>query len=100
MNAKKKIRSILKAIYSDVTKVGSYGGVIPLLREAKQIDKHITKSDVENFLSSEDAYTLHKPARLHYQREKTFVADIGIQYQLDLIEMQKYSSKTKDTTMF
>ena len=49
-------RSKLQQIYYDPKRVGSYGGVAAL------------RKNVEQWLSEQDAYTLHKPVRRHFKR--------------------------------
>ena len=45
-------------------------------------------TDVKDFLSEQDAYTLHKPARLHFKRNRVFVTKPLNQFQADLCDMQ------------
>ena len=47
-------RSKLQQIYYDPKRVGSYGGVAALR-------KVVSEKNVEQWLSEQDAYTLHKP---------------------------------------
>jgi hypothetical protein len=69
--------------YYEPSQAGSYGGVRPLSRYSSSSIKP-TKS----WLSSQDAYTLHKPARKIFPRRKTFAKGIGDLYQADLVDMQ------------
>ena len=50
------------AHYYDPKRVGSYGGVAALQRVVP------AERDVERWLSTQDAYTLHKPVRRHFKR--------------------------------
>ena len=54
-------RSKLQQIYYDPKRVGSYGGVAALR-------KVVPKKNVEQWLSEQDAYTLHKPVRSRFKR--------------------------------
>jgi len=79
----------LKRIYHDPADPGSLGGVDRLLRRAKDLKIPGANRDaVEKYLKSEQAYTLHKHARRHYQRNKIYVAGIDAQWQADLADMQ------------
>ena len=44
--------------------------------------------DKQKYLQSEQAYTLHKPARRRFTRNHTYVAGIDAQWQADLADMQ------------
>ena len=54
-------RSKLQQTYYDPKRVGSYGGVAALR-------KVVPEKNVEQWLSEQDAYTLHKPVRRHFKR--------------------------------
>jgi hypothetical protein len=78
----------LKALYYSAESTGSYGGVERLLRAA--VEAHvpdITRDAVRDFLSRQRAYTLHKPARRHFIRNRTYVGKIDKQWQADLADM-------------
>lgn len=60
---KKAVHSLLEQIYYDPGHPGSYGGVHKLWREAKKNEPKLKKDDVEEWLASQDTYTLHKPVR-------------------------------------
>ena len=78
----------LKALYYSVDNTGSFGGVERLYRSA--VESHvpnITRDAVRDFLSRQRAYTLHKPARRHFTRNRTYVGKIDKQWQADLADM-------------
>ena len=54
-------RSKLHRHYYDPKRVGSYGGVAALQRVVP------AERNVERWLSTQDAYTLHKPERRHFK---------------------------------
>ena len=47
---------------------------------------------METWLADQDAYALHKTARVHFKRNKVIVGDIDDQWQADLVDMQQYSN--------
>ncbi|GFW04784.1 chromo domain-containing protein [Trichonephila clavipes] len=49
----------------------------------------------EHWLSQKDAYTLHKPVRHKFQRNRVFVSDIDRQFQADLVDMQSLAEFNK-----
>ena len=67
-------------IYQDPKDPGSLGGVERLLRRAKQLHvSSVTRKTVQEFLRSEQAYTLHKPARRRFTMNHIYVAGIDAQ---------------------
>ena len=71
---------VLSRIYLDPKDPGSLGGVEQLLIRAKQLNfSGVTRKTVKEYLRSEQAYTLHKPARRQFTRNHTYVADIDAQ---------------------
>ena len=80
---------VLSRIYHDPKDPGSIGGVDRLLRRARQLHAPgTTRTKVEKHLKSEQAYTLHKPARRRFTRNHTYVAGMDVQWQADLADMQ------------
>ena len=79
----------LSKIYHDPKDSGSLGGVDRLLQRARQLHvPGVTRKMVQEYLKSEQAYTLHKPARRRFTRNHTYVAEIDAQWQADLADMQ------------
>jgi len=71
--------------YYDVRTPGSFGGVNALYRTMK--NKGIKRKDVAEWLSTQDAYTLHKPIRRRFQRRKIYAKNIDYLWQADLADM-------------
>lgn len=68
-----------------------YTGIDPLRRKSNE-----KRSVVKNWLESQSTYTLHKPARRIYERNKVLVSRIDEQWQMDLVDLsslQKYNNK-------
>ena len=79
----------LRRIYRNPADPGSLGGIDQLLRRAKQLKvPGVNRLVVEQFLNGEQAYTLHKPARRRYVRNRTYVTGIDAQWQADVADMQ------------
>ena len=68
---------VLSKIYNNLKNPGSLGSVKRLLRRARQINvPGVTRKTVQEYLRSEQAYTLHKPVRRRFTRNHTYVAKI------------------------
>ena len=79
----------LEKIYRTPGDPGAFGGAERLYRRAKELNvPGVTRAAVADFLHGQQAYTLHKPARRKYTRNKTYVAGIDAQWQADLADMQ------------
>ena len=86
---------VLSRIYQNPKDPGSLGEVERLLLSAKQLQAHgATRQNVEEYLRSEQAHTLHKPARRRFTRNHTYVARIDAQWQADLADMQGIAKQT------
>lgn len=93
MTMSKSSEQLLREIYFDVTNPASFGSVNKLYRSAVEIDPSINRSDVENFLSGEFAYTLHRKIVRRFRRNPV-VANFHTELaQADLIDVIKYSDE-------
>ncbi len=63
------------------------GGQEKLYRAAKQHLPDLNRKQVEEFLTGEESYTLHKPVRRNFERSRIFVRRIGQLWQMDLAQM-------------
>ena len=71
----------LDKIYRTPGDPGSLGGAERLFKRAKKLKvRGVTRASVAEYLRGQQAYTLHKLARRHYKRNKTYVAGIDAQW--------------------
>jgi len=84
----------METIYYDPSKAGSFGGVLPLALTSK-----VGEIEVKKWLSAQDAYTFHKPARLRFHRRKTFSVGIDDLWQADLVDLT-FLSRHNDNYCF
>ena len=82
----------LKKFYLDPKFPGSYSGAYKFYQEVKNIHPKVTLKKVNEFLKSQDAYTLHKRTRKPKFR-RTLVFKPRDLWQIDLLDMQKYSNE-------
>ena len=84
----------LKKFYLDSKFPGSYSGAYKFYQEVKNIHPKVTLKKVNEFLKSQDAYTLHKRTRKPKFR-RTLVFKPRDLWQIDLLDMQKYSKENE-----
>ena len=77
-------------IYYNPRKAGSFGGAHALWKEVGG-----TLKEAKTWLQTQDAYTLHKPIRKRFPRNRIRVAGIDDQWEADLIDVQKLSVENK-----
>ena len=85
----------LKKFYLDPKFPGSYSGAYKFYQEVKNIHPKVTLKKVNEFLKSQDAYTLHKRTRKSKFR-RTLVFKPRDLWQIDLLDMQKYSKENDE----
>ena len=86
----------LASIYLDPGHAASFGGLDAVYRVVKEKGKNkISRTQVQDWLSQQDVYTLHKPARRHYKRSRVVVFGIDEQFQADLADVQTLSRYNK-----
>ena len=90
---RRAINTLLKKLYYNVNSVSAFTGKENVYRAAKNQLSTITRRDVDDWFSKQLTYTLHKPARHNFPRNKTIVMSIDEQWQADLCDM---ASRAKD----
>ena len=83
----------LKRVYFDPKRVSSYGGVDALRRVTR-----VPRKIVKEWLSEQDAYTLHKPARRHFRRRRVVVGGPRQQWQADLVDLSNLKTDNDGMT--
>ena len=79
----------LTQLYYNPKRSGALGGVERLYRDVKKDGKYaISRAQLKKWLMKQDTYTLHKPARRHYKRNRVIVGGIDELWQMDLADMQ------------
>ena len=79
----------LSSVYYDPKRSGGLGGVNRLYDDVKKEGKFkISRNEIKQWLMGQDTYTLHKPMRRHFRRNRVIVGGIDQQWQMDLADMQ------------
>ena len=79
----------LSKLYTDPSFPGSYGGLERFYQAVKERFPKVSRSDVQEFLKSQDSYTLHKTIRKPRKYRRTLVFAPRDLWQIDLLDMQK-----------
>lgn len=78
----------LASIYLDP----SFCGLDAIYRTVKEKgETKISRKQVQNWLSQQDVYPLHKPARRNCKKCCVIVRGIDAQFQADLVDLQSLS---------
>ena len=83
----------LGKVYYDPKHPAGFGSVAKLVKASKN-----KKQDVEEWLSGQNTYTLHKPVRKKFPRNPftvTNIDDFCEKYLADLSSLSKYNDKYK-----
>lgn len=85
-----EINNILKKLYYKAGHPASFTGIDKLYRYAITEKPSITRKQVKEWLSSQKAYTLHKPKRINFQRNHVVAIGVDHTWQADLCDMQAF----------
>ena len=69
--------------YYDTKLPGSFSGVDKFYRSQEDASRR----EIQEWFQGEEAYTLHKPVRYHFPRNKVVVSSVDAQWDADLMEM-------------
>jgi len=87
----------LPRIYLHPSHPASFGGLEAVYQAVKEEGKNkISRKQVQDWLSQQDVYTLHKPIRRHYKRSRVIVPGITAPFQADLVDVQTLSRYNKE----
>ena len=89
----KKISKQLTNLYYAAGDPGSYGGVDRLHTRAQEVGIPVTRVDVQNYLSKQLPYSIHKPVRHNFPRNHAYAGHVDQQWQADLADMQALKSE-------
>lgn len=84
---------LLARIYFDVRHPASFSSV-EKLRQASRLPQ----KTVRKWLQAQDVYTLHKPAVRKFKRNRYFVPNMSLAYEMDLMDVQKYKDDNDQVT--
>jgi hypothetical protein len=77
---------MIEQIYYDPRQPGSFCGLNSLKRHATGT------RDLTQFLAKQDAYTIHRPARIRFERRRTYSKGINDLFQTDIVDMSNVAT--------
>jgi hypothetical protein len=80
---------VLNKIYNNSKSPAYLAGINAVHREAKKQLPGITVANVRQFLSTQDAYTLHKPIQRRFPRNRIIASGLDTDWQVDLMDMRQ-----------
>lgn len=91
----KEVSDYLREIYYDPSQPSGYGSVKTLYLAARKKGLKITMDGVKKWLQSQDTYTLHKPVRKRFHRNRVKVFAMDSQWEADLVDLQSLGRHNK-----
>ena len=89
----------LGSIYFEPNHRASFSGPAKLYRAVKEEGVwDLSLSQIKNWLSAQDAYTLHHSVWRGFPRNRVVVSGIGSQLDMDLADMHSFSKKNDGNT--
>ncbi|RWS20542.1 hypothetical protein B4U80_06503, partial [Leptotrombidium deliense] len=86
-------RKLLKNIYYNTRDSASFSSAEKLFQKAKLYSPTIKLKEVKEWLSGELTYTLHKPIRKNFKRNKIVARGVDDQWQADLVDVGKFDTQ-------
>ncbi len=83
------MNKLFDSIFYNTSSPACYTGINAVYREAKKRNSKITLEGVRNYLHKQYTYTLHKPIRRKFPRNKIKAVGVDTNWQCDLCELQK-----------
>ena len=92
------MNNALSKIFYDPSHPGSFGSEARLYREAKKEISSLTLKDVKQFLAQQRTYSIHRPARRNFTRNKMLANYPNHHWQSDLVDMSSFASQNDGFT--
>ena len=83
----------LDKLYTDPAFPGSYSGATSFIKSLKENFKNVSNKKTKKWLLEKETYTLHKPKRKNFSRNKVIVSGIDDTWQADLVDVSSLSDQ-------
>ena len=91
-----KMEEILSKVYHDVRNPAGFASVAKLYDAVKLQHPEITLKNVTEWLSKQKSYSLLKPIRNKFQRNRVLVAGLNEEFQADLLDVTNLSGSNRN----
>jgi len=81
----------LKDYYYDISKPGAFSGQQQFLRSLKSQRIEHDSKQVTEWLKKQEPYSLHRPLKKIFKRNRVIVPGIDDTWQIDLVDMRKFA---------
>lgn len=81
----------MNRVYFESANPGSFGGVRKYYKQVKKINPDFSETQARHYLSGQDTYTLYKPRRRRFPRNKFIMNGIDDLWQSDLADLSSLS---------
>ena len=88
----------IEALYSNPAIPGSLGGLDRAYREFKKIIPKLTRKDLQEWSKTSLAYSLHRPSRRKFKRERIMTNNIDYLWECDLVDMAHLKKENDNVT--
>ena len=86
----------LHGLYYNPKSPASFAGVEAVYRAAKEDGKfQLSRNKIRTWLRQQDTYTLHRPVRYRFKRNRVIVRGIDKEWEADLVVMDSLSKENK-----
>ena len=86
----------LKQVYYDVSNPSGFSSIRKLYDTVKSEYSDLTLSYVRDWLSGQKPYSLLKPVKNRFKRNRVLVASVNEEFQADLLDVRNLSSSNKN----
>ena len=90
--------NLLRRLYYDINSSACFAGANTLYAHAKRVDARIKYKDVTEFLEYQYPYSLHKPVRIHFPRNRVIATGKDSHWQADLCDMKSLKTYNNGNT--
>ena len=90
--SKPVLEKYLSSLYFNLDRPGSFRGIDQLLKEVRRDNKYrIGRAKIKRWLSTQNTYSLHKPVKHKFKREKVLTNGLNYQVEIDLASVASLS---------
>ena len=84
------VEKYLQKLYYDPSETNSFSSVDKLWKSVKSQEayKNVKRKDIVKWLQRQDTFTLHRPIKRKFPRNKVIVPHVDYQFDIDLADVE------------